>query len=71
MIQLFVVANILPVVLYFYNLEYNPIPPEWSVFIKKNCLDLEISDVNVELQNFIHFQFSWAFMGAYLGLIVD
>lgn len=49
MIKVFILANVLPIILYFYNKKYNPIPPEWGYHIEKNCHNKELTNVDVEL----------------------
>lgn len=71
MIQMFIAAHFLAVLLYIKNLKFNPIPSEWIQAIARNCVSLDFTDVDVELHNYIQFNYSWAFMGAYLGLILD
>jgi len=69
--QLFLTAHILSVAIYFWNVKYHPIPPEWSKSIVLFCHAKEHTEHDVELHNYIQFQFCWGLMGAYLGLILD
>lgn len=70
-IGIFLVGHALSIASYFYNCAYNPIPEKWIQHIEKNCSSHDIVKVDVEQTNYLHFQFSWAFFGAYLGLIIE
>lgn len=61
----------MPYFFYFYNIRYFPVPEQWYTLIRKNCPATSLDLGDLELQNFVHFQFSWSFVGGYLGLIID
>jgi hypothetical protein len=69
--QMFLASHIFSLAIYFVNQTLHPIPPSWSLKIASNCALTEQSQHDVELHNYIQFHFSWAFLGAYFGLILD